>query len=118
MQGFIFVNFDADAPALAPRLAALDPIVANFALVNLDGPPPSDPLRYNWNWKVMFENNNDGYHANRLHRGPLHDPIPSALCDFPELPEEAAGYYRTNGSLHPTPASIRPTRRCCRYSPS
>jgi phenylpropionate dioxygenase-like ring-hydroxylating dioxygenase large terminal subunit len=109
-QGFIFVNFDADAPALAPRLAALDPIVANFDLVNLDGPPPSDPLRYNWNWKVMFENNNDGYHANRLHRGPLHDPIPSALCDFPELPEEAAGYYRTNGSLHPD-ASFNPTHK-------
>ena len=68
------------------------------------------PTRYKWNWKVMFENNNDGYHANRLHKGPLHDPVPSALAAFPELPEETAGYYRTNGSLHPD-ASFNPTHK-------
>jgi hypothetical protein len=58
----------------------------------------------------MFENNNDGYHANRLHRGPLHDPIPSALAAFPELPDESAGYYRINGSTHPD-ASFNPTQK-------
>jgi phenylpropionate dioxygenase-like ring-hydroxylating dioxygenase large terminal subunit len=68
------------------------------------------PARYNWNWKVMFENNNDGYHANRLHKGPLHDPVPSALAAFPELPDGTAGYYRTNGSLHPD-ASFNPTHK-------
>ena len=107
-QGFIFVNFSADAPPLAPRLSALDEILANYDLVSLDGPPPTDAIRYNWNWKVMFENNNDGYHANRLHRGPLHDPVPSALAAFPELPQDTAGYYRTNGSLH-ADASFNPT---------
>lgn len=109
-QGFVFVNFDAEAAPLAPRLAALDPIVANFDLSRLDGPRPMPPARYKWNWKVMFENNNDGYHANRLHKGPLHDPVPSALADFPELPVETAGYYRTNGSLHPD-ASFNPTHK-------
>jgi nitrite reductase/ring-hydroxylating ferredoxin subunit len=109
-QGFIFVNFDPDAPALTPRLTALDEVVANYELAHLDGPPPSDPVRYNWNWKVMFENNNDGYHANRLHRGPLHDPIPSALASFPELEDESAGYYRINGSIHPD-ASFNPTNK-------
>ena len=58
----------------------------------------------------MFENNNDGYHANRLHRGPLHDPVPSKLASFPELPEDTAGYYRINGSLHPD-ASFNPTHK-------
>jgi phenylpropionate dioxygenase-like ring-hydroxylating dioxygenase large terminal subunit len=107
-QGFVFVNFDHDAPPLAPRLSALDEVVAHYDLANLDGPPPADPVRFNWNWKVMFENNNDGYHANRLHRGPLHDPVPSSLAAFPELPENTAGYYRTNGSLH-ADASFNPT---------
>ena len=109
-QGFIFVNFDEDAAPLAPRLRELDGVVANFDLANLEGPPPPDASRYNWNWKVMFENNNDGYHANRLHKGPLHDPIPSALARFPELSDECAGYYRTNGSLHPD-ASFNPTQK-------
>jgi Ring hydroxylating alpha subunit (catalytic domain) len=58
----------------------------------------------------MFENNNDGYHANKLHRGPLHDFIPSNLATFPELPNNTAGYYRTNGSLHPD-ASFNPTTK-------
>jgi phenylpropionate dioxygenase-like ring-hydroxylating dioxygenase large terminal subunit len=107
-QGFIFVNFDAGAPPLARRLSCLDEILANYDLADLDGPPPSDPMPYRWNWKVMFENNNDGYHANRLHRGPLHDPVPSSLAAFPELPADTAGYYRTNGSLHPD-ASFNPT---------
>jgi phenylpropionate dioxygenase-like ring-hydroxylating dioxygenase large terminal subunit len=107
-QGFVFVNFDAGALPLAPRLRALDDVVANYDLANLDGPPAPEPNRYNWNWKVMFENNNDGYHANRLHHGPLHDPVPSSLACFPELPDESAGYYRTNGSLHPD-ASFNPT---------
>jgi phenylpropionate dioxygenase-like ring-hydroxylating dioxygenase large terminal subunit len=109
-QGFIFVNFDRDAAPLGPRLRALDEVVANYGLAQLDGPQPSEPNLYNWNWKVMFENNNDGYHANRLHKGPLHDPVPSALASFPELPKGCAGYYRTNGSLHPD-ASFNPTHK-------
>lgn len=107
-QGFVFVNFSDDAPPLAPRLAALDEVVAHYDLANLDGPRPDQPSRFNWNWKVMLENNNDGYHANRLHHGPLHDSIPSSLSGFPELPEGTAGYYRTNGSTHPD-ASFNPT---------
>lgn len=109
-QGFIFVNFNSEAAPLSPRLRELDAVVANYDLANLDGPPPPEASRYNWNWKVMFENNNDGYHANRLHKGPLHDPVPSALARFPELPQECAGYYRTNGSTHPD-ASFNPTQK-------
>ncbi len=109
-QGFIFVNFDQAAPPLGPRLAELDAVVAHYDLAGLDGPTPPPSSRLNWNWKVMFENNNDGYHANRLHRGPLHDTVPSALATFPELPKHAAGYYRTNGSTIPD-ASFNPTQK-------
>lgn len=107
-QGFIFVNFTVDAPPLAPRLKALDEVVANFDLAQIDGRRPGPATRFNWNWKVMFENNNDGYHANKLHRGPLHDHIPSTLAAFPELPADTAGYYRTNGSTI-ADASFNPT---------
>ncbi len=109
-QGFVFVNFDQDAPPLAPRLTMLDEVVEHYDLAHLDGPRPAEPTRFNWNWKVMFENNNDGYHANKLHRGPLHDHIPSMLATFPELPDGTAGYYRTNGSLV-ADASFNPTLR-------
>jgi phenylpropionate dioxygenase-like ring-hydroxylating dioxygenase large terminal subunit len=109
-HGFVFVNFDPEARPLAPQLTALEEVMANYDLASLDGPRPGAPVRLNWNWKVMLENNNDGYHANRLHHGPLHDPVPSHLARFPELPEDTGGYYRTNGSTHPH-ASFNPTQK-------
>lgn len=104
-QGFVFVNFDQAAAPLGPRLAAIDKVVANYGMDVAEGPRPDPGASYAWNWKVMFENNNDGYHANKLHMGPLHDFVPSALASFPDdLPADTAGYYRFNGTTHPDAA--------------
>jgi len=99
-QGFIFINFDPAAAPLAPRLAALDSVLSNWNMTSAEGPRPESPMRFAFNWKVMLENNNDGYHANKLHQGHLHDFVPSALATFPDLPADTAGYYRFNGTLH------------------
>ena len=109
-KGFVFINFDHDAPPLAPRLASLEEAVGPYELEIAEGEKPPAPPEYAWNWKVMFENNNDGYHANKLHRGPLHDFVPSALATFPDLPDDTAGYYRYNGTRHPD-ASFNATQR-------
>lgn len=103
-QGFVFINFDPDAAPLTPRLATVSDALAHYELAKAEGPFPEAPTRFPWNWKVMMENNNDGYHANRLHHGPLHDFIPSELAEFPEVPPESAGYLRFNGTLHPDAA--------------
>ncbi|MFN3230898.1 MAG: aromatic ring-hydroxylating oxygenase subunit alpha [Alphaproteobacteria bacterium] len=108
--GFIFINFDDRAAPLSPRLTAVEEVLRPYGLEEAEGPMPDAPVPFNWNWKVMFENNNDGYHANKLHHGPLHDFVPSHLAAFPELPENTAGYYRTNGTLHPD-ASFNATQR-------
>jgi nitrite reductase/ring-hydroxylating ferredoxin subunit len=102
-QGFIFVNFDANAEPIDLRLGSVNAIVERYGMAELTGPRPEGAKPYAWNWKVMFENNNDGYHANRLHQGALHDIIPSHLSSFPELPENSAGYYRFNGATHIDP---------------
>jgi phenylpropionate dioxygenase-like ring-hydroxylating dioxygenase large terminal subunit len=110
-HGFIFINFDDNAAPLKPRLAALEPIIANYEINNTEGPKADRNIKYNFSWKVQFENNNDGYHANRLHHGEFHDYIPSELAEFPDsLPENTAGYYRTNGTLHKD-ASFNPTQK-------
>jgi phenylpropionate dioxygenase-like ring-hydroxylating dioxygenase large terminal subunit len=106
--GFVFVNFDSDAAPLAPRLEALGGALANYHLPDLEGALPDPPTRFPWNWKVMMENNNDGYHANKLHVGPLHNIVPSHLSVFPELPENTAGYFRYNGTQHQD-AAFNPT---------
>lgn len=99
--GFVFINFDAEAPPLAPRLEPVAAVLENWNTATADGPIPAKAERYPFNWKVMLENNNDGYHANKLHQGPLHDFVPSALATFPDLPADTGGYYRFNGTLHP-----------------
>ena len=109
-NGFVFVNIDADAPPLSPRLEAVADPIANNDLASTEGEKPKPPPEFNWNWKVMFENNNDGYHANKLHRGPLHDFVPSELAIFPDLPDDTAGYYRHNGTKHPD-ASFNATQK-------
>lgn len=108
--GFVFVNFDHAAPPLAPRLRAVEEAIARYDMQ--DGEEVGQPktFRFPWNWKVMFENNNDGYHANRLHHGPLHDFVPSDRSSFPELPPDTAGYLRRNGTLHPD-ASFNVTQK-------
>ena len=107
-HGFVFVNFDENAPSLLERLGPLETVVANYGLGDLRGPDPIEES-FAWNWKVQFENNNDGYHASRLHQG-LHDYIPSAKASFPEVPKETAGYYRLNGTLHKN-AAFNPSEK-------
>lgn len=108
--GFIFVNFDHDAPPLAPRLKYVEEATERYDFVNAEEVGELQTSKFPWNWKVMFENNNDGYHASRLHQGPLHDFVPSGRASFPELPADTAGYLRYNGTLHPD-ASFNATQK-------
>jgi nitrite reductase/ring-hydroxylating ferredoxin subunit len=108
--GFVFINFDNDAPPLAPRLADLGAALKNYKISEAEGVFPDPPTRFPWNWKVMMENNNDGYHANKLHAGPLHDIVPSHLSVFPDLPADTAGYFRFNGAKHKD-AGFNPTHQ-------
>jgi len=108
--GFVFVNFDQNSAPLAPRLSELTAALAHYDLANLEGDFPSEATRFPWNWKVMMENNNDGYHANKLHAGPLHNIVPSQLSVFPKMPDNAAGYLRLNGTKHPD-AAFNPTHK-------
>ncbi len=108
--GFIFVNFDAAAKPLAPRLAAVEAAIERYELASTEDVGAPQTMHFPWNWKVMFENNNDGYHANKLHHGPLHDFVPSERSSFPPLPADTAGYLRRNGTLH-ADASFNATQR-------
>ncbi|MEM6832092.1 MAG: aromatic ring-hydroxylating dioxygenase subunit alpha [Pseudomonadota bacterium] len=109
-QGFIFVNFDLDAEPLSPRLTEIDAVVDRYDMSTGEEIEFTPAFDFPWNWKVMFENNNDGYHASRLHQGPLHDFVPSGNARFPDVPPESAGYYRTNKTLH-SDASFNATQK-------
>jgi len=107
--GFLFINFDPAAKPLAPRLAKVAAAIEGYDLAAAESASTMTG-QFAWNWKVMFENNNDGYHANKLHHGPLHDFVPSELATFPDSDPADAGFLRFNGTLHPD-ASFNPTQR-------
>ena len=85
---------------LAPTLATYEPYVANYDLENAVCPGTFTLPDLPWNWKVMFENFNDGYHANKLHHT-IQDFCPSELAAFPvEWTPDSNVIFRTNGYTH------------------
>ena len=99
-KGFIFVNFDSSAQALAPTLASYEPYLKNYELDSAYCPGTFTLTNLPWNWKVMFENFNDGYHANKLHHT-IQDFCPSNLASFPvKWDKDSNVIFRTNGYTH------------------
>jgi phenylpropionate dioxygenase-like ring-hydroxylating dioxygenase large terminal subunit len=99
-QGFIFVNLDPDAAPLGPTLARYTPFLEHYELETAVCPGTFTLHDLPWNWKVMFENFNDGYHANRLHQI-IQDFCPSSLAGFPVPWDDASNVvFRTNGYTH------------------
>jgi phenylpropionate dioxygenase-like ring-hydroxylating dioxygenase large terminal subunit len=112
-QGFIFANFDADAAPLAPRLAKLDAVLANYDVASLVTVDPFTIPDVPFNWKIMIENFMEMYHQSRLHHG-IHDFAPSsgawysdresdegAMFGFSETVEPDGGFNPTFKALFP-----------------
>jgi phenylpropionate dioxygenase-like ring-hydroxylating dioxygenase large terminal subunit len=113
-QGFVFVNLDAVAAPLAPTLSRYEPFLANYDLATTVCPGTFTLTDLPWNWKVMFENFNDGYHANRLHQY-VQDFCPSAMSAFPVPWDDdsnvifrTAGYTHIDGGFNATHHTIMP----------
>ncbi|MDG1410554.1 MAG: aromatic ring-hydroxylating dioxygenase subunit alpha [Acidimicrobiales bacterium] len=99
-QGFIFINFDNAAAPLGPTLERYEPFLENFDLADAICPGTFTLENLPWNWKVMFENFNDGYHANRLHQY-VQDFCPSDMSAFPVPWDDDSGViFRTAGYTH------------------
>jgi len=112
-NGFVFANLDPDAEPLAPRLADLSALLANWHLDEMVSGPPQRLDDLPWNWKVMQENGLENYHSDRLHRG-LHDAVPSSgLLPTPYDDGSAAIISRLRAShrdfsLNPTYKALLP----------
>ena len=113
-QGFIFVSLADDPAPLAPTLTDYEPYLEHYDLENCFSPGTFTLEGLPWNWKVMFENFNDGYHANRLHTL-IQDFCPSELSKFPVAwtPDSnvifrEAGYIHKDGGFNATRKAILP----------
>ncbi len=113
-NGFVFINFDKEAEPLAPTLSRYAPYLEHYDLENSICPGTFTLEGLSWNWKVMFENFNDGYHANRLHKY-VQDFCPSDKSAFPVPWDDAsnvifreAGYVHIDAGFNPTHKALLP----------
>jgi choline monooxygenase len=85
--GFLFVNFDRDAPPLAEWLGDFPEFMKNYRFEEMIF---QHSLRYDveCNWKVYLENSMESYHSPYLHRKHV-DPARPALWTF----ENSRGPY-------------------------
>lgn len=82
-EGFIFVNLNPDAEALAPQLSGLDDLVGNYhfgdlvvaTTVEFDSP---------WNWKILVENFMEAYHHIGTHKDTLEPNFPARKAQVPD----------------------------------
>ncbi|MGE4337191.1 MAG: Rieske 2Fe-2S domain-containing protein, partial [Pigmentiphaga sp.] len=66
-EGFVFINFDPEAAALAPQLAGLQEIIGRYQLGDYRS---GERLDYdtNWNYKLSFETGYEAYHHEGCHQ--------------------------------------------------
>ena len=109
-KGFIFINLDPEAQPLSPTLNRYEPYLDNYKLDQAVCPGTFTLESLPWNWKIMFENFNDGYHANRLHQY-VQDFCPSDLSSFPVPWEDDSNViFRESGYVH-IDAGFNPTHK-------
>ncbi len=66
-QGFIFANFDDEAPALAPAMSKIDDLLEPYGLQSWVTTPVDTHEDVPFNWKIMAENFMESYHNYGLH---------------------------------------------------
>jgi len=79
-HGLIFINFDPDAPPLAPSLAKMDAMIDGYDLAKLI-PTAASKLDMTSNWKIYQENALEPYHTDVVHRT-SHNAAPARLSAF------------------------------------
>ena len=87
-QSFVMINFDPDAEPLAPRLKGLSAFLEPWDLPSMRI-VIDKRFECPWNWKVMFENANEGYHVMALHRNSAQEALPTEALSV----ESLNGYY-------------------------
>lgn len=82
-EGFVFVNLDADAEPLAPRLEGLSRALENYRLGEMRTVRrlPFDGI-CRWNWKLECDNYIEGYHHIGAHRKSL-EPVMAGRDTYP-----------------------------------
>ena len=105
--GFIYVNLDGTARALAPQLEGLNNLIKNYHLADMVELHSEESI-WETNWKCLTENFMEGYHLSTVHRRTLHPITPTHLCKHFPAGQGYFGYFSVfpddlpqRGKYHP-----------------
>ena len=105
--GFIYVNLDGTAPALAPQLEGLNNLIKNYHLADMVELHSEESI-WETNWKCLTENFMEGYHLSTVHHKTLHPITPTHLCKHFPAGQGYFGYFSVfpddlpqRGKYHP-----------------
>jgi phenylpropionate dioxygenase-like ring-hydroxylating dioxygenase large terminal subunit len=92
-QGWVFVNLDPQAAALAPRLEGLRRVVEPYRPAAMR---TTEPLvfEHEWNWKVMVENFMESYHHAGIHPDTFQPLVPGNTTTVDEVEGDAYAILR------------------------
>jgi len=90
-MGFVFVNLDAQAAPLAPRLADLEARVAPYHMEEMWLGHLEEEV-WETNWKCLVENYMEAYHLSPLHRTTLANLNPTDMAEHLPPSEAWFGY--------------------------
>jgi len=99
-EGWIFVNFDGEAVALAPRMAPVSEMLAEYGmrdLVAVEVETYDSPF----NWKVLVENFMESYHHIGIHRDTLEPIWPGDAAHVPDNADPYSLLVMPSKSLEP-----------------
>jgi len=98
--GFVFVNLDDDAPALAPQLHEADTTLAHYSNADHVTGFSYDKI-WEGNWKRATENGMEFYHHMGLHAASLEDAMPARGAWVEPAPESGRfAHTRCPYSVH------------------
>ena len=80
-QGFVFINVDLNAEPLAPQLAGLTKVIANYEFEHM---VIVDTLEFDspWNWKILVENFMEAYHHIGTHKTTFEPVYPARMSSI------------------------------------
>lgn len=83
-NGFIFVNFDADAAGLSEAITGLSEFMGPYGLEDMRLAPEGLTFDSPYNWKILVENFMEAYHHIGPHAATLRDPYPVEQSYVPD----------------------------------
>lgn len=83
-EGFVFVNFDADAAPLGPQLETLRAVMAPFNMAEMQCVSFTD-YEAPWNWKATMENFSEAYHQPQIHADTFEPWCPARMARYEDV---------------------------------